>query len=74
MNAESVVKKRMRVEMVKAYNAIVDLIKTEPRWGEDFNMFNRSAREYFSLREILRINAGRLVRKIKSKENTSKSR
>ncbi len=74
MNAESVVKKRMRVEMVKAYNAIVDLIKTEPRWGEDFYMFNRSAREYFSLREILRINAGRLVRKMKSKENTSKSR
>ena len=66
MNADSVVKKRMRNEMVKAYNEIVALIKKEPGREEELRNFNRSARDYFSLHEMLIINAKRLYRKVKS--------
>ena len=66
MNAERVVKKRMRIEMIRAYNEVVVLIKKEPGREEDLRNFIRSARGYFSLYEMLIINAKLLYWKVKS--------
>ncbi len=67
MNADSVVKKRMKIEMIKAYNEVVALIKKEPGREEDLRIFNRSARDCFSLLDILKLYARRLRRGLKSR-------
>ncbi|MBR5920580.1 MAG: glycosyltransferase family 2 protein [Bacteroidales bacterium] len=69
MNAESEVKKRMKLEMLKSFNETVALIKSTGEGRNDLILMRNKFRKYFSLKERLVVYARKIHNKLNSIKN-----